>query len=239
VSGKSGFQHVGQKLECRFVDRQPIRRLPRGVFESADEFAVPAEVGRVARTRLESERTVWPIFNRWVELSSHFGQHVGCREKNRPAVAALGRMADAIRRILREEDGLIHVGRDLAAAEMLAERAVPHQHDLVDVGELFAGRPAAVGAAAIVAQLDQLALVERAIGDDFIKSARHRPLVSDLAAGTPSYLKAGQGLPCPAAPRNPRSIAIRFLTSRRLYAGGLPSALDALFEDRRRKAGGS
>ncbi len=75
-------------------------------------------------------------------------------------------MADAIRRILREKNGLIHVGRDLAAAEMLAERAVPHEDDLVDVGELFTGGSAAVGAAAVIAQLDQLALVERAIRDD-------------------------------------------------------------------------
>ncbi len=152
LPGEGGFQHVGQKREYRFVDRQRVERLARGIFEPADEFAMSAKECRVARTRHEGEGTVRPVFDRGVELSGHFRQHVGRREKNCPAVAALGRMADAIRRILREKDGLIDVCRDLAAAEMLAEGSVPHEDDLVDVGELFTCGAAAVGVAAVIAR---------------------------------------------------------------------------------------
>ena len=83
------------------------------------------------------------------------------RNRDGPAIAAIGWMTDPIGRTLGEEDSLIDVGGHGSATKMLAERAGTHQDDVAPAGVFLCGGAAATRAAHIIAHADQAAFVER------------------------------------------------------------------------------
>ena len=102
------------------------------------------------------------VVDRGIEFADDVVEHARRESEYGAAIAAVGRMADAIGRSLGKEDGLIDVGGHAAPAEVLAERAVPHEDDVVAVGMFLGRRPAAIGPTVVVAHGDKGALVERA-----------------------------------------------------------------------------
>src|SRR5262249_37315738 len=94
--------------------------------------------------------------------------------ENGAAVAAIGRMADPVDRPLRKEDSLIDVGGHAATAEMLAERAMSHEHNGVVARVFFGRRAAARVPAVVIAHADDGALVERAVGERVFGPCRHK-----------------------------------------------------------------
>ena len=70
-------------------------------------------------------------------------------------------MANAIARSLCEIDGLVPVCGDAAASEMLAERAVAQEDDVIAVAMFLGPGTGLASAAAVIAHADQRALVEQ------------------------------------------------------------------------------
>ena len=102
------------------------------------------------------------VVDRGVEAADHVAEHTRRDDEDGAAVAAVGGVADAVGRPLREERRLVDVGGDAAPPEVLAEDAVSHEDDVVAVGVFLGRGAAATGAAAVVAHTDERAFMERA-----------------------------------------------------------------------------
>ena len=164
-----GGDDVGDEPEGRHVGAE---RVGVGGLQAADELAVPPEDGRLARAGGGGERTVGVVVDRGVERADDVEEHARRGRERRAAVAAVGGMADAVGRPLREEHGLVGVGDGVAPAEVPGERAPAEQDDAVGVGVFLGLGAAAAGPAAVVAH-DDGALVERAEREPSFVGPRH------------------------------------------------------------------
>src|SRR3569832_448918 len=128
----------------------------------------------VTRSSKKSERLVWMIVYRRCELTHDVVEHARGNGEDGAAIATIRRMTDAIRRLTREEHGLVHIGGRGAPSEVTRERAVPHQDDVVGVRHFLCARPAALDVTAVVVHADDRALVQPTKNYFFIAHACYR-----------------------------------------------------------------
>src|SRR5262249_31006244 len=131
-------------------------------------------------------------------------EHSRRHGEDRAAIAAGGRMADAIRRSPREEHRLVDVRGDAPTAEVLAEGPAAHQDDVVVIGVFLARGAAATGAAAILADPHEGAVVQQPESQGFFRSARHgRRYTGPAAVNQEEPLDEGPGDTRSPPPANP------------------------------------
>src|SRR5262249_5639061 len=122
---------------------------------------MPPEYAGSARAGDEWERPFRMIVNGGIEFADDVIQHSrrGC--ENRSAITAIRRWGDRKGGFLKKKTPLFAVGGHTPPAEVLPDRAVAHQDNLVGVGALFISGTAATDAAAVVAHADKRAFVKR------------------------------------------------------------------------------
>jgi hypothetical protein len=82
-------------------------------------------------------------------------------------------MCDAICRSFRKENCLIHIRCYFAFAEMFAERAMPHQHNIVGGGMLFSGLIIVKRMALIIHNRKDRTFVQRMEFNEVFRFSRH------------------------------------------------------------------
>ena len=121
---------------------------------------------------------------RRIEFADDVLEHSRRDDEHRTAIAAVGRMTDAIRRSPCEEHRLIDVRGRASPAEVLAKCSVPHQHNIVAVGLLLGAGPTPARSTGVVAHLDDRTLIERSKREREFGHARHAPMLASWASGS-------------------------------------------------------
>ena len=96
-----------------------------------------------------------------IKFSDNVVEHARRERENGPAITAVGRMTDAVRRSFRKEDGLVDVSGQASPAEVLGKRAMADEDDVVAARALLCRGSTAAGAALVVSHTDDRAVVER------------------------------------------------------------------------------
>ena len=100
MSRERGFKHIGEELESGFIDPEPLERIGCGSLQPLHELVVTPENTGIAGAGGEGERPFGAVVDGWIELADDVVEDARRREENGSAIAAVGRMADAIGRSL-------------------------------------------------------------------------------------------------------------------------------------------
>ena len=142
-----GSKHVGDELKRRYIGPERFESIGFGSLQPLHKFAVPPENACIAGASDEGKRPSWAVVDGGIEFADNIVEDARRGDEDGAAIAAVGRMADAIGRFLREEGSLIDVGGHASPAEVLGERAVAHENDVVDAAVFLGRGSAATGAA--------------------------------------------------------------------------------------------
>ena len=179
VARERGCQHIGNELKRNDIDPE---RIDIGRFQPQHELAVPPECTGIAGAGDEGKRFFRAIVDGGIQFADHVVEHARREGENSATIAAVGRMADAIGRILGEEYRLVDVGGHAQPPDVLAERAMAQEDDAVGAGMLFGGGAATAGTTTVVAHADDAAFVQRVEGERIFGATWHTNLTP-----TPSH----------------------------------------------------
>ena len=137
VAFKSIFEDIGDKLQSCDISPKRLQRFDICYFQASHEFAVAPKNSGLAGASNERKRIIWSFIDPRVEFSYDVVQYRLSNDKRCAAIAAIGRVAYAINRVLAKKHYLINIRRDLSPFKMLRECTVPHQYDAIHVGLLL------------------------------------------------------------------------------------------------------
>src|SRR5262245_36080556 len=95
VPGERRFQSIGHELKRRHINQEWIGL---GGFQPLYEFVVPAEYDGTAGAGDERKWPFGTVVDGGIELADDVAEHARRGDENGAAIAAVGRMADAIGR---------------------------------------------------------------------------------------------------------------------------------------------
>jgi hypothetical protein len=164
------LQHIGDKLKGRRIDPEGFGFA--GLQAPHKLMVLPANA-RCARSGDEGKRPLGTIVESGIEFADDLVEDARRDGENGAAVAAIGWMTDAICRSPREEHRLIDIGNHAAPAEVLGERAVTQEDDIIAIGIFLCRRAAAAGATVVFANPNERTSSEDAIRQWIVEALRH------------------------------------------------------------------
>ena len=168
------LKYVRNELQRGNISPQRFQRIRLRRLKPLHELTMAPEHTTVTRPGKKSERLIRMIVYRGIELAHNVVEHTRRNSEDCPAIAAIRWMTDAISRLAREEDCLVHIGCCGAASEVTRKRTMTHQHDIIRVRFFFRARSTLCDVAAVIMHADDRALVKRPVDNIFIALVTHK-----------------------------------------------------------------